>query len=177
MPMNRRGSYGRRSFGMRPVINSMKNTLVITGALSGTQVNKTIAKAVNSPSSASAPEECVHGSIIKSIWVALDVCGTGTLEVANNADIYLMKNPGASLTPPSPIAVGTSNEKKFVIKQWHAMIMSTGEGNAPIHWEGWLKIPKRYWRMGTDDLWQIVSIGTSGNTGLFSIQAIYKWYS
>ncbi len=167
----------RKRFGMRPVINSMKNTLTITGALSGTQVNKTIAKAVNSPSSASAPEECVHGSIIKSIWISLDACGTGVLEVANNFNAYLMKNPGASLTPPAPISVGTSNEKKFVIKQWHAMIMSTGEGNAPVHWEGWLKIPRRYHRMGTDDVWQLVMQSTASNTGLFSCQIIYKWYS
>ncbi len=155
----------------------MKNTLVSTGGLTGTQVNKTIAKAVNSPSSASAPEEVVHGSIVKAIWIALDACGTGVLEVANNFDGYLFKNPGASLTPPAPISVGTSNEKKFVIKQWHAMIMSTGEGNNPVHWEGWIKIPKRYQRMGTDDVWQIVMQSTASNTGLFSIQAIYKWFS
>ncbi len=175
MPYRRRASYGRQ--GMRPVINSMKNVVGSSGGTSGSQVNKTIAKAVNSPQSAAASEEVVHGSIIKAIWIVLDICGLGGTGVLNVAEAYLFKNPGANLSPPSPTSVGTSNEKKFVIKQWFGMIMRNQDGNIPLHWEGWIKIPKRYQRMGTDDLWQVVLINSASITGHFSLQAIYKWYS
>ncbi len=176
MPYNRRGSYGRRR-RMAPVVNSMKNSLTITGSLAATPDVKNIAKAVNSPSSASAPEEVVHGSVIKAIWITLDACGLGGTGVANNLSAFLMKNPGASLTPPDPTSVGTSNEKKFVIKEWHAMIMDIRDGPNPVHWEGWIKIPKRYHRMGTDDTWIISLRSGAAVTGLYSLKVIYKWYS
>ncbi len=155
----------------------MKNTLIITGALTGTNIVKNLAKAVNSPQSAAAPEEVVHGSIIKALWISLDACGTNASGVANNFSAYLMKNPGASLTPPDATAVGTSNEKKFVIKEWHGMVMRNQDGNAPLHWEGWIKIPRRYHRMGTDDTWILALRVTATSTGLFSLKVIYKWYS
>ncbi len=165
-----------RGFAYRPV-NSMKNSHAASGGLTGTQTNVIIAKAVNSPSSATGTDEVVHGSSIKAIWVVIDTCGLGGTGVLNFFQGFLMKNPGANLTPPAPISVGTSNEKKFVIKEWFGMIMRNQDGNAPLHWEGWIKIPKRYQRMGTDDTWVIAMQATSGLTGHFGLQAIYKWFS
>ncbi len=91
-------------------------------------------------------------------------------------DLYLMKNPGDNLTPPSPISVGSSNEKKFVFKQWRFMVMRNQDGNTPFHWEGWIRIPKRYQRMGTDDTFHFADVVTSGVTGHLSGLFIYKWY-
>ncbi len=155
----------------------MKNSNAASGGLTGTQVEVIVAKAVNSPQSAAAPEEVVHGSTIKALWVVIDVCGLGGTGVLNFFEGYLMKNPGANLTPPSPSSVGTSNEKKFVIKEWFGMIMRNQDGNAALHWEGWIKIPKRYQRMGTDDLWQISLKCTAALTGHFGVKFIYKWFS
>ncbi len=56
------------------------------------------------------------------------------------------------------------------------MIMRIQDGPNPYHWEGWIKLPKRYHRMGTDDLWQFSITCTSGVTGLYNLEAIYKWY-
>ncbi len=86
-----------------------------------------------------------------------------------------MKDPGSNLTPPSAFAVGTSNEKKYVIKQWQVMTMRNQDGNPPFHWEGWIKIPKLYRRNGADDLWSI-SFMCDAAAGHFSAQFIYKWY-
>ena len=86
-----------------------------------------------------------------------------------------MKNPGTNLSTPEPESVGTSNEKKFVIKQWNAMIMRNQDGNNPYHWEGFIKIPYRFQRMGTDDTWQIVIDCTTSLTGHASFLALYKW--
>ncbi len=164
-----------RGLSLRPV-NSITNRIVATAGLTGTQVNQTLAKAVDAPASGSAPEEVSHGSSIKAIWLSLDACGLGGTGVLNNFDGYLFKNPGANLTPPLPISAGNSNEKKFIIKQWHGMIMRSQDGVSSLHWEGWIKVPRRYHRMGTDDLWQIVVQATSGITGHFSVNAIYKWF-
>ncbi len=175
MPFRRRGFSSRRNFGPRPVVNSIKNVTNSQGSLSGTVVTKTIAKAVTSPSP-TVQTDVSHGCIIKALYLVLDVCGLGGTGVLNISDFYLMKNPGANLTPPNPDSQGTSNEKKFIIKSWRAMIMRNQDGNVPYHWEGWIKIPRRYHRMGTDDIWQINLMCSSGVTGHFSTLAIYKWY-
>ncbi len=170
MPARR---YGRRR--MVAPINSIKNVMNFGGSLAPTPTNITVAKAVTSPSP-TVDTDVSHGCIIKAIYISFDVCGLGGTGVLNNATMYLMKNPGANLTPPAPESQGTSNEKKFIIKSWRAMIMRNQDGNVPYHWEGWIKIPKRYQRMGTDDLWQWVTECTVALTGHFQIFAIYKWY-
>ncbi len=145
-----------------------------TAALTSTNSTVIVAKAVTAPSN-TIDDDCHRGGTIKAIWVSIDFCGTGTTGSLRTAGAYLMKNPGANLTPPGLFAVGTSNEKKFVIKQWTYMAMRNQDGNTPYHWEGWVKIPKRYHRMGTDDTWVITS-AISGETGHMSCQVIYKEY-
>ncbi len=165
----------RRNYGPRPVITSIKNVANAAVGMSGTTASINLAKAVTSPDP-TVDTDVSHGCLIKAIWLALDFCGLAGSGVLNTGDVYLFKNPGNNLTAPAPISVGTSNEKKFVIKQWRSMIMRNQEGNPPYHWEGWIKIPKRYHRMGTDDVWKIVHACTAGTTGHLSTQAIYKWY-
>ncbi len=159
---------------MAPIITSIKNVAVITASTGTTIADALVAKAVTSPAPTTV-NDVSHGCIIKAIWVSFDVCGLAATGVLQRTGLYLMKNPGDSLTPPSPFSVGSSNEKKFVIKQWHFMTMRNQDGNPPNHWEGWVKIPKRYHRMGTDDTWRLHFI-TSTAAGHFSSQFIYKWY-
>ncbi len=165
--------YGRRR-GMAPIITSIKNVVDVAIGISATQTNVLVAKAVTSPSPTVATDTS-HGCVIKAIWLSFDVCGLGGTGVLNNASMYLMKNPGDNLTEPLPFSQGTSNEKKFIIKSWHAMIMRNQDGNTPYHWEGWVKIPKRYHRMGTDDTWQFVIACSAAVTGHYSAQYLYKW--
>ncbi len=136
--------------------------------------NTIIAKAVTAPSN-TVDTDCHRGGTIKAIWISLDFCGLAASGVLQSHIALLMKNPGANLTPPGTFAVGTSNEKKFVIKMWSQMTMRNQDGNPPYHWEGWVKIPKRYQRMGTDDTW-VISIGASSSTGHAFFNVIYKEY-
>ncbi len=145
-----------------------------TGSLTTTNLRQIIAKAVTAPSN-TISDDCRRGGTIKAFWLSLDFCGLAATGIQQNTSVYLMKNPGANLLPPGVLAVGTSNEKKFVIKQWSQMTMRNQDGNPPYHWEGWIKIPKRYHRMGTDDTWEIVS-GTSNDTGHIFFNCIYKEY-
>ncbi len=155
-------------------INSEKHVVDRTAALTSANTVNIIAKAVTAPSN-TIDDDCRRGGTIKAIWISLDFCGLGTSGTNNRIMVYLIKNPGANLTPPGVFAVGTSNEKKFVVKQWTNMAMRNQDGNPPYHWEGWIKIPKRYQRMGTDDIWQIVS-GINSETGHLYFNCIYKEY-
>ncbi len=167
--------YGRKkSFMPRSVINSIKNIHLATASTGTTAATVVWAKAVNTPLSTNS-SDVSNGCIIKAVYLTIDVCGLAATGVLQITDFYLIKNPGANLSTPDPISVGTSNEKKFVCKQWRAMTMRNQDGNVPYHWEGWIKLPKRYWRMGTDDIWQI-AFQTSTAAGHFSMSAIYKWY-
>ncbi len=158
------------------VVNSIKNIFLDAQAISNTPITAILAKAVSNPVN-TVTNDVAHGCVIKAIWLSFDACGVAGSGVANAFDAYLIKNPGSNLTLPAPLSVGASNEKKFVVKQWRAMIMRVQDGPNPYHWEGWLKLPKRYHRMGTDDLWQFSIQTTSGVTGLYNLQAIYKWYT
>ncbi len=170
-----RYSTRRRYSGPRAVVTSIKNMGNFQGSTSATRNSNNIAKAVTAPSP-TVSTDVSHGCLIKAIWLSLDYCGTLGSGVANSVFVYLIKNPGANLTAPDPKSAGTSNEKKFIIRFWSAMVMRNQDGNNPYHWEGWVKIPKRYHRMGTDDLWTIVAQNTTSGTGLQHVQFIYKWY-
>ncbi len=175
MPYRRRGSYMGRRNRMAPIINSIKNVVNNAVGTTGTIQGLTIAQAVNTPLSTNA----IHvsqGCVIKAIWVSINGCGLGGTGVINNMGIYIIKNVGNNLTSPGVFVVGTSNEKKFIFKQWNFMIMRNQDGNTPFHWEGWIKIPKRYQRMGTDDVLSMIVANTASVTGHFSSQIIYKWY-
>ncbi len=145
-----------------------------TIAVVSTNVSFIFAKAVTAPSN-TIDTDCHRGGIIKAVWVSLDFCGLAATGVNQRIVCYMMKNPGNNLTPPGVLAVGTSNEKKWVFKMWSAMTMRNQDGNPPYHWEGWVKIPKRYQRMGTDDVLEI-TIGANSSTGHFFANFIYKEY-
>ncbi len=165
----------RRNFGPRPVITSIKNQMTFQTGITDVPVDILLAKAVTTPSPTVATDVS-HGCIIKAIFLSFDFCGTLGSGTLNSGTAYLAKNPGDNLSLPSPESVGGSNEKKFVIRMWRAMIMRNQDGNVPYHWEGWIKIPRRYHRMGTDDTWRFLVETSASGTGHAQIMAIYKWY-
>ncbi len=155
-------------------INSEKHVVDGSFTVDTTVQQKILAKAVTAPSN-TVDNDCHRGGTIKAIWISLDFCGLAASGVLQNTSVYLMKNPGDNLTEPGTFAVGTSNEKKFVFKQWLAMTMRNQDGNPPYHWEGWVKVPKRYQRMGTDDT-IVLALGCNAGTGHLFVNAIYKEY-
>ncbi len=174
MPGRQRGSSFRRSLGLRPV-DSIKNVRYLEASTGTSVLNTVLANAVDTPVTA-VTNDVKRGCTIKAIWLSFDVCGLAATGVLQTHSLYLMKNPGANLTPPAPRTEGSSNEKKFIFKSWNAMTMRNQDGNVPYHWEGWIRIPKRYQRFGTADQLQLVFICTTA-AGHLSMQTIYKWYS
>ncbi len=159
---------------MQATINSEKHVVDGVIAMTGTIALGLVAKSVTAPSN-TVVTDCHRGGQIKAIWVSIDMCGLAASGIFQKAMCYLIKNPGDNLTEPGSFAVGSSNEKKFVVKQWSSMTMRNQDGNPPYHWEGWVKIPKRYHRMGTDDTWQLV-FGVNTQTGHGYFNCIYKEY-
>ncbi len=163
---------GRRRYGPRPIINSEKHQHDFSDTTGTSVATEIFAKAVTAPSNTVAIE-CHRGGHIKAVWVSLDFCGLAATGVLQNTLVYMMKNPGNNLTPPGTGAYGTSNEKKFIFKTWTAMTMRNQDGNPPYHWEGWVKVPKPYQRMGTDDVLSL-TYGTTTVTGHIFANFIYK---
>ncbi len=153
----------------------MKNIVDDTGAVSTTTQSLLIAKAKDNPLT-SVDNDVRKGCVIKAIWLSFDVCGLAGAGAIQKTNCYLFKNPGANLTLPGAFVVGSSNEKKFAFRMWSYMTMRNQDGNPPNHFEGWIPIPKRYQRMGTDDLLELV-FESSTLTGHITMQCIYKWYT
>ncbi len=119
--------------------------------------------------------EVSRGSKVFKVWLSFDCCGLAATGVRQVTNLYLYKNPGANLTAPGAFSVGTSNEKKFVFRQWSFMTMRNQDGNPPYHWEGWIKIPRIYQRMGADDTLNL-NYQTDTAAGHVSGLCIYKWF-
>ncbi len=157
------------------IVDSMKNFVALDQGLSDATITVVIAEAQDSATLAVAAD-VERGSKIFRIWYEIDVCGLAGTGVQNNFDGYFMKNPGQNLTPPAANNYGVSNEKKFIFKSMHAMIMRNQDGNDVIRYRGWLKIPRIYQRMGTNDTIIFVHQATSTLTGHISTRFIYKWF-
>ncbi len=178
MPYRRRGSYmGRRNSSPRNIVNSIKNDVsALTGLVDGANTVQNIAIATDTATTASTTS-VDNGSIIKAIWIEFWISATAEVAVGvtNAVELYLSKNPGNNLTMPIPGTQGSSNEKKFIIKGWKGLVDARTQGFQPYSWKGWVKIPKVYQRMGTDDHWQL-NILMSGVAGLICEHFVYKWY-
>ncbi len=157
------------------VVKSIKNSGVDSGSV-GTSISaEQICNAVANPDN-TVTTEVENGCKIKAIWLSLDFCGLAASGVLQVINCYLFKNTGANLTPPSPFAVGASNEKRWVIKEWSAMTMRNQDGNPPYHWEGWIKIPRVHQRMATNDTWTLQFITDTG-AGHELVKWVYKWFT
>ncbi len=176
MPGQRRASYRgtmRRAFSLRPV-DSVKNVFELAASTGTTVQNLVLVSAVDTPTTA-ATNEVERGSTVKAIYLSFDVCGLAATGVRQITNLYLFKNPGSNLTVPGAFAVGSSNEKKFVFRMWSFQTMRNQDGNPPFHFEGWIKIPRRYAKFAINDLLVLV-FQTDTAAGHISGQVVYKWY-
>ncbi len=160
------------------VVNSIKNVRsIVTAGVVATTTTINIAKAVNSPDN-TVQTDVSHGCKIFRVWVDFTIIASAEVAAgtSNFADAYIIVNPGANLTVPAPSSVGTSNEKKFVIRQWKGIIGARTQGFEPLRFRGWVKIPKIYQRMATDSIIQFV-FRSEGVACLSCTPFIYKWFS
>ncbi len=171
----RRRSRGRRRSKLGNIVDSIKNSVDFIDAITAsTNFVKNCVVTKDAPVT-TVQAEVKRGSVIKAIWLEFWYYGLSPSNTNDIFDTYFAKNPGNNLTLPNPGTVGTSNEKKFVIKEWRDIVGNKSLGGVPYSWKGWIKIPKIYQRNGTDDLWSFVF--RSPTTGNLCSKFIYKWYS
>ena len=166
-----RGNY------IRPVIDSNKNVVSLTVGSVVASLNITDIADTQDSATLAVADDVERGCSIRAIWVEFWYRATATAvdTVSTTVDMYLMKNPGNNLTPPIAGTVGTSNEKKFVFKTWKGFTSAVSQGIVPYSWKGWIKIPKRYQRMGANDKWILVHT-PQGVSGTLCVNFVYKWY-
>ncbi len=155
----------------------MKNIRAdLTGLTAGTNNTLNVAVAQDSATLA-VPQDVTRQSKIYRIWCEIWVQASADVAVGTTIayEAYLMKNPGVNLTVPTPGTVGTSNEKKFVFKIWKGLLVAHTVGMG-YTWRGWIKIPKVYQRMGSNDAIQFVSLST-GTNAIQCTNFIYKWFT
>ncbi len=157
---------------MRP-IQRIKHVIDAEGSATATIASVNLVKAVDSPVLGS-PTQVVTGSKVNGIYLHAEVSHTGG---TGRPNIYMiiMKNPGNNLTIPDPTAVGTDDNKRFVIHQ-EMILMSGDAGNGlprPI-FNGVIAIPKGYRRFGPNDVLTFSIITKGAVTGDWCLQAHYK---
>ncbi len=177
MSFRQRGFSRRRQNRLGSVIDSNKNVVsLFTAAATGADTTIQLALTVDAAANTSVTE-VTRGCKIFRIWVEMWVgtSATAVIGITNGFDAYILKNPGANLTPPAPGALGSSNEKKFAFKVWKGLTGARTEGTPYYFWKGWIKIPKVYQRMGADDTIDIIFRPTGANI-ITCINAVYKWF-
>ncbi len=116
------------------------------------------------------------GSLVNSFFITVEVVASETSTTATpNIYVYWNKNPGGNLTMPNGNAVGTDDNKKYVIHQEMEMINPLDGGNPRNLFKGVIKIPKHLRRFGPNDKLQMhMFIPSTGVAVNICAQAHYK---
>ncbi len=158
---------------IRPV-QSLKHVIDQQGGLvGGTKLNVPLIAADDSPAQANVTE-VQTASTVNSIYLRVEVYATSTATLAN-CYMYVIKDPGGNLANVDGNAVGSSDIKKFVIHQEMVMLEKNTTGLPRTLFQGVIRIPRGYRRMGTNDELNLV-LFSPGVTCDFCVQCIYKEY-
>ncbi len=147
----------RRMMALRPV-NRIKHVIDSSATLAAnTVLPQTIIAASDTPDLATVAE-VQTGSKVYGIYLNVQVASNEAHDAGAVPNVYLIvvKNPGGSLSFNNPNAIGSDDNKRFVIHQEMIMIENKGAGsNAKTIFNGVIKIPRGYSRMGPNDLLQL----------------------
>ncbi len=175
MPFGRYPVRRRPRTGGIPLIHSTKNVVNQTlGVSASTNLVINLVNAIDTPVITNA-NNVLRSCTIKSVFLEFWYYGTAAGDTNNIFDMYVIKNPGNNLTVPDPGTVGTSNEKKYVFREWKGLAGNKALGGYPYNWKGRLRIPKPYQRFGQDD--RLVLVVRSATAGNFCHTTIYKWFT
>ncbi len=159
---------------MRP-IQRIKHVIDGSQAMTaGTQLNIDLVKAVDAPVLANRIE-VVTGATVNAIYLRIEVASNEAQDVGAIPNCYLLitKNPGDNITIPAANAVGSSDNKRFVIHQEMVMFENNLGGNVRTLFNGVVVIPKGYRRFGPNDK-LVMSILTTAVNAVSCQQCHYK---
>ncbi len=163
----------RRALRMRPV-NSQKHIVDLQGTtVMGTnQFTILINTVENAVLANSADVE--KGSNVSSIYLNIQAVGQGASGVLNNIYMYVFKNPAGLITTfPDGNQTGISEFKKQIFHTEMRMLSDDNDSIPVTIFQGVLRIPQKFQRMGIDDTIGVV-LFSPGPTANFCIECIYK---
>ncbi len=167
----------RRAMRLRPV-HSIKHVVDVASAVVDALVtNIQLIQAVDAPTLANV-QQVETGSTVSSIYIRVEVLGTVPYVTIPRVYFAIFKNPGGNLTIPNPSAIGSDDDKKWVIHQEMTMVGNVGATPFPrTMFQGVVRIPPKLKRFGINDTLVILfanDIGTTGGTSNVCVQCIYK---
>ncbi len=142
--------YRRRSLA---IVHRIKHVVDASATLAAaTQLNQVIVNTKDAPV-LSAVSEVETGCKINGVYLRVEVASNETIDTGAIPNVYMMvsKNPGGNLTLPAPNAVGSNDNKRFIIHQEMVMINNSIGGNPRTLFNGVVVIPKGYQRFGPND--------------------------
>ncbi len=163
----------RYRMAMRP-INRIKHVVDTNGTGPiATQLNLLLVNTKDAPVLANT-SEVVTGSKVNGIYLKVEVATlTGVPGAVSNIYLSITKSPGGNLVIPPANAVGSDDNKRFVIHQEMINMQNQTGGNARILFNGVIKIPKGYARNGPNDQ-LYVSLKSPAVTYIYCVQCHYK---
>ncbi len=163
----------RSRMNLRP-IHRIKHVVDGSAVVAAATPNTTvIVNTVDAP--VLAQEEQVEtGSRVNGIYLKCEVASNET-DAGAIPNVYLMitKNPGNAITFPNSNAIGSSDDKRWVIHQEMIMFNNVAGGNPRVLFNGVIVIPKGYRRMAPNDQLKMTLFSPQVNF-VFCMQAHYK---
>ncbi len=141
------------------------------GLTAGTGTTIVLVQSTDTPTRAQT-DECETGSAVNGIYLKVEVNATSSAALAN-CYMYVAKNPGNNLALPQANAVGSNENKKFIIHQEMIMFQQVTNSNPRTLFNGVIVIPRGYRRNGPNDVISI-RIFTPGVAINFCLQCHYK---
>ncbi len=141
------------------------------GGILNVQTGATVINTVDAPVLANT-NEVETGATVNGIYLHVEanfVSGAGL----PNLYLSVFKNPGGNITAPDGNAVGSSDNKKYVIHQQMIMLNADVGGNPRVVFDGVIVIPKGYRRFGINDILKVLLFSPALSYN-FCIQTIYK---
>ncbi len=161
--------YGNR---LRP-IHRIKHVIDAEGTITDTQSVVDLINTVDAPVLGTT-NEVETASHVYGIYLKVEcnrTSGTGR----SNTYMAIFKNPGANLSLPQADAIGGADEKRYVLHQSMVMLGDFVENMPRVLFDGVVKIPKGYARMGPKDKLQVLlTMGGNTVTADFCLQCHYK---
>ncbi len=162
----------RSRMALRP-IHRIKHVVDIEGGLTAaTQSNSPLIAATDAPVLANTTD-VMTASQVYGIYLKVEVSHTSGVG-RPNMYMSIFKNPGNNLTIPTANAVGSNDNKRYVIHQ--EMVMTSGDagnGLPRVMFNGVIKIPKGLSRFGPGDV-LYVSLLSPTVVGDFCLQSHFK---
>jgi len=120
--------------------------------------------------------EVITGSKVYGIYIKAVIASNDPQDVGVIPNVYLAirKNPAGLLATGSIASLGDQDDKRYYLHQEMSMIENKGQGgNATVLFNGVVKIPKGFSRLGPNDLIEIIFLCPALDTAV-CVQAHYK---